>query len=999
MRKLLSRSTALVAVGLVVSGAGAAYADVATPPGGGGGTIVPGPTTPIVSGFQWGSGNININGNLTVSDDGSDGDHGIQINHENYLYFFDSDNAVADTVTISGNLANSVVVGATETLEIHIGRDNNLNNTNNANITFAKNIVHGGTSGKIDIKATYASVNTITFEGAANDLGTAGAVSLDHTGDTVVFSQSAAQTFTGNIAGRNGSGGGGNVNINNTHTDATTITGNVGQANNIGTLTVGSTGNADSYAAIIGNIDAGAIVLGDGANTNNAYLVTGTSTADTTVAGTINEAAGLGNDVTRLSVLDYDNTALNKVTFSGAIGGSRAVDTLQIGDSANVGHGQFDSTVNATAITVDASSHANGSTADFNGAVIGGITITSGTRTAAMTAAAGIDGTTSVTTAGGGNVNLTYDGAGDRSIGAVDVTDTTGTETLTVANTSGTVTFTGNLGGTSTIDQFTINANAAASMGALTNKLTAITNSGTLTLTGNMNNTAGTGTWANNDGSTLALGTANATHGGGVTFGSTSTTTLTIGGNTSGRITTTGAATFTAGATVTPSIASGISVRNGEKFILIDGGAAATVGAITIGSGNGILLNYAARAGTGDDGTDRYGTAISANDVILVATVNSVTGVSGASSAISGAAENLATYSGTDTKLVDLSRALQGLGTAGEMKSAAEQLAPAETSGGNSQGAMQATSQVLGIIETRTAEVRTAHSGRAGVASGEAARGMGVWGQVFGFAGSQGAKDGINGYDAETFGAAVGMDFKVADAVRLGVAGSYANTDVSGKNSNSGNLTDIDSYQLTLYGSYEGAPWYVNGALAGSYHNFDQRRQVSFVGINDMAKADYAGWQGTAEVDGGYPISVGKAVVTPVAGVAFSRLQLDGYTETGSTGAPLRVQSRDLDSLKSTLGVKVASTFVQDSVKLTPELRASWVHEYMSDAVATTAAFAGGGSTFTTTGQKPASDALVLGVGLAVATVDSVTVSANYDLEMKDKYYGHTGLLQVRADF
>ena len=57
---------------------------------------------------------------------------------------------------------------------------------------------------------------------------------------------------------------------------------------------------------------------------------------------------------------------------------------------------------------------------------------------------------------------------------------------------------------------------------------------------------------------------------------------------------------------------------------------------------------------------------------------------------------------------------------------------------------------------------------------------MRMWGQVFGQTADQDMRDGINGYDADTFGIAVGLDTEnIGNDTVVGMAFSYADTDVS----------------------------------------------------------------------------------------------------------------------------------------------------------------------------------------------------------------------------
>jgi hypothetical protein len=57
------------------------------------------------------------------------------------------------------------------------------------------------------------------------------------------------------------------------------------------------------------------------------------------------------------------------------------------------------------------------------------------------------------------------------------------------------------------------------------------------------------------------------------------------------------------------------------------------------------------------------------------------------------------------------------------------------------------------------------------------------------------------------------------------------------------------------------------------------------------------------------------------------------------------------------------------------------------------------GGFFNTQGFTPAQSSYGLGVKLVPETLSLVTVSLNYDLELKEDFYGHYGLAGVRYRF
>lgn len=459
-----------------------------------------------------------------------------------------------------------------------------------------------------------------------------------------------------------------------------------------------------------------------------------------------------------------------------------------------------------------------------------------------------------------------------------------------------------------------------------------------------------------------------------------------------GKIVATGATDLQAGAIVAPVVNNAFTVADGARYVLIDGTGIVSVGDIATRNGSALVSWSVLRgddASLGQDGSDIY----------LVASKKELGSLVTGSSAKGAAAalESLSTSSDAGTQ--HLIAAISNLPTRAEVDRAVNQLTPSTAlAAASSSGSMAATTANINLISARADEMRVAQAGGAtGVSTGDVSRGHGLWMQGLGYGGSQDRRKGQDGYDASAGGLAIGADTQVTERVRAGAALSYTRTDVDAKDNASGSGLDIDSYQGSLYASYDGSPWYVDATLVYGRHQYDSMRAIGFLG--SRAKGSYDGNQYTAELAGGYPLEFGKTVLTPNASLGYSLLKQDGYTETGAPGANLSVDELTSTSLRSGLGVKLAHTFTNNGNLIIPEGRLTWFHEFHDGTLNQTARFSAGGSSFTTTGAKPARDSAVLGVGLTIATNDQVSLSANYDAELKDGYVGHNGTLQMRVKF
>ena len=104
-----------------------------------------------------------------------------------------------------------------------------------------------------------------------------------------------------------------------------------------------------------------------------------------------------------------------------------------------------------------------------------------------------------------------------------------------------------------------------------------------------------------------------------------------------------------------------------------------------------------------------------------------------------------------------------------------------------------------------------------------------------------------------------------------------------------------------------------------------------------------------------------------------------GFNETGSFGA-FTVNSTDLNSFQTTLGVRLTSRIATASGTLTPEIGLGWSHEFGDASQSITASLVGvPGSSFTSTGIIFGRDAALIGAGLSMELSPDAKVFVDYD--------------------
>jgi outer membrane autotransporter protein len=448
------------------------------------------------------------------------------------------------------------------------------------------------------------------------------------------------------------------------------------------------------------------------------------------------------------------------------------------------------------------------------------------------------------------------------------------------------------------------------------------------------------------------------------------------------------------GATITVDYTGGALV-NGDQFKIGTGNAAITGGpggTLTAVADNSALWNFKIADGT------VASTPTSNHDLFLFVSSNPNVQYNN-----SGNAHTVAVVqqlSGTsDPVLQQVVTNINTAPTNAALNQVAQALQPS-VDRGTFASVQNFTGQTMDLTDSRLSSLQNS-GGYSGISSGNGTANRRVWLQSFGQTASEGERNGIAGYRAATGGIAMGGDTSelLSDAV-VGLAFSYGNSIVRSDDANL-TRTDINSYQLTAYGSYDLGDQYFTRAMAAyAYNNADtSRRGVGGVsGLN--ADGNFNANQYNARAEAGRDFFFGNTMVTPTLLTDYTLYDANDYTETGAGGADLHVQQKNLQSLDVGIGVTVQQTFTLDNgSRLIPQINAGYRYDLIGDAVESTSNFTAGGADIASAGASPARGMVNIGAGLKYAVADDWDMKANYTYEYKSSYHDNSALLQATWKF
>lgn len=327
-----------------------------------------------------------------------------------------------------------------------------------------------------------------------------------------------------------------------------------------------------------------------------------------------------------------------------------------------------------------------------------------------------------------------------------------------------------------------------------------------------------------------------------------------------------------------------------------------------------------------------------------------------------------------------------------ELATAIDQLQPVQPLGGVL-ATTAVVGQSVGAIGDRLAAMRDTQSG---VATGNAFANSALWGQVTGSRTDRDTTDTTAGFRSTTGGLTMGGDAELSERVRVGAALTYGNAQIKGKDLRSGDRTQMNSYQLALYGTYDAQSYYLDGMVGAGLNKIEQKRRIGF--LNSTAEADFDGIQSMARIGGGYNVGLGgDTTLTPMAALQYTRIYQDGYSETGAGGANTTMDSVTSDAIDSTLGARLRWQVEMAGTRVRPEVRAAWLHDFGDSQIEGRGTI--GGVAFATIADRPSRDGLSLGIGADMLTAAGMTVRVDYGTEIRKDLVNHTGLLNLRTQF
>jgi outer membrane autotransporter protein len=249
------------------------------------------------------------------------------------------------------------------------------------------------------------------------------------------------------------------------------------------------------------------------------------------------------------------------------------------------------------------------------------------------------------------------------------------------------------------------------------------------------------------------------------------------------------------------------------------------------------------------------------------------------------------------------------------------------------------------------------------------------------------------GYDLQTGGLTLGVDYRFSPNFAVGLTGGYAHTNA---NLVDGGNLDVNGGKLGLYATAFASGFYLDTAVTGGFSGYNSQRTA----LLGSASGNTEGGELNVLVAGGYDWVKGGLSIGPTANFQYTYIGFSGFTETGSI-APLNIAGQNAESERTAFGLKASYDWKVGHVVIKPEISVGWQHEYGDQSYAIVASFANGaGNSFTVNSPQIGRDSLLIGAGAAVLLNERVSVYAYYDGELlRTNYESNNVSAGVRVTF
>ena len=215
-------------------------------------------------------------------------------------------------------------------------------------------------------------------------------------------------------------------------------------------------------------------------------------------------------------------------------------------------------------------------------------------------------------------------------------------------------------------------------------------------------------------------------------------------------------------------------------------------------------------------------------------------------------------------------------------------------------------------------------------------------------------------------------------------------------------------FQSAVYSMTRLNAAYVAAVLAFGWDRVSTSRSLTLAGV-DTLTADFSAYDFSGRIEGGYRFAIPGVYalpgfgVTPYGAFQMQAFRTPSYNESAAVGSPtfaLAYNAQTTNTYRTELG-----TWFDDTIKLGHDAslsvwnRAAWAHDHWSSDSIAASFQALPGSNFTVVGATPAGDSLLASAGAGIFFRNGISLAANFDTELTQRWQVYSGTAWLRYAF
>lgn len=271
--------------------------------------------------------------------------------------------------------------------------------------------------------------------------------------------------------------------------------------------------------------------------------------------------------------------------------------------------------------------------------------------------------------------------------------------------------------------------------------------------------------------------------------------------------------------------------------------------------------------------------------------------------------------------------------------------------------------------------------------------------------GREGPGIGVPGFEADAYGAALGVEgyFGPGGSTLGGVSVGYTRTDVTTDRAIA-STGEVDAFHVGAYAATVQGPLALSGALGYARLDYEFERNFALLdGTPVTATSDADGDLYAASMAASYdlagPLGFAAFRVAPTATLDALHVTRDATRETGVGVLNLAVAGDETTRVYTGLGVTLGTALEVAGAVVTPEASVMWEHAFGDLRTVTSSAIPVADARFDTAGAAIDRDRLRLGVGVGVGFSERVAGHVRYDGAFGSHSRSHRGSVGLTVRF